>query len=104
MPPLKVMLEAVANSCKSWLLRVMAPAEVGVAVEAVMVAVPVLPPAITMGLAVQAPVSPKLNVALALPLLSPIVMVLALVPKALRLVVPLRTPDLMVKPPENKLA
>ena len=65
------------------------------AAVSVMVARPVLPEATEIGLA-KVNADPPLNVALAEPLVSPMVMVP--VPKAFALVVPLTVPDLIVTP------
>ena len=67
---------------------------------AVMVATPVLVEATEIGLA-NVPPKSLLNVALALPLESP--MVIVPVPKALALVVPETMPDLMITPPSKEL-
>ena len=63
----------------------------------VIVATPVLPEATEIAL-VSVPAKLLFSVALAEPLLSP--MVMAPVPKALALVVPDRVPALIVEPPE----
>jgi len=99
-PPDKVSPKVVVDtSVTSWLLNVMAPLKVEAALL-VMVAVPVLPDATVIGFA-NGPANPPLNVALALPLPSPIVMTLEFAPNAFALVVPLTVPDLIVKPPVN---
>jgi len=100
-PPLKVRALAAGDSIRSWLLSVTAPLKMLAALE-VMVATPVLPEATEIGLA-NVPTKPPLNVALALPLLSPIVIVPP-VPNAKALVVPLTVPDLIIKPPVKVLA
>lgn len=68
--------------------------------SAVMVATPVLVEATEIGLA-NVPVKVLLNVALALPPESP--MVIVPVPKALTLVVPLTVPACIVTPPPKEL-
>lgn len=65
---------------------------------------PVVPVASTIALAYVSVVLPASNVALTLPVVSPMVMTLLFAPKALALVLPLTVPALMVKPPVKVLA
>jgi hypothetical protein len=65
------------------------------------VSVPVVPLASAIGRAIVSPVVPTSSVALALPLVSPSVIVPA--PKAFALVVPRTVPDLIVNPPVKVL-
>ena len=84
------------------LFSVIAPLNVGLEVE-VMLSVPLLPEATVIGFG-KVRLSP-INVALALPVESPRVIVpVPEPPKALVLVVPLTVPALMVRPPVNVLA
>lgn len=94
-PPLKVMLLATVVIVR-FLLSVIGPLKM-LAALSVMVLVPVLPDATEIAL-VNVPARPPLNVVLAEPLLSPIVIVP--VPNALVLVVPLSVPALIMVPVE----
>src|SRR5262249_57485617 len=66
------------------------------------VSVPVVPLASAIGRAIVSPVVPTSSVALALPLVSPSVIVPA--PKAFALVAPRTVPDLIVNPPVKVFA
>ena len=95
MPPLKVSAVPPPNTCKSWLLSVIAPLKTLVDTVPVMVAIPVLVEATVIGL-VKVPLRPPLKVALAdPPEASP--MIIVPVPNAVALVVPLTVPALIVK-------
>jgi hypothetical protein len=94
-PPVIVIFEVVV-AIVSALFKVIAPLNVGV-LELVIVAVPLDPEATVMGLA-NVKFEPPIKVALAVPVVSPIVIVLLFAPKALALVVPVTVPFLMVSP------
>ena len=87
-PPLNMRLLATGDKLRLW-LSVSAPLKVLLAPLSVIVAVPVLPETTEIAL-VKIPANPPLNVALAEPLVLPMVMVP--VPKALALTVPLSVP------------
>jgi len=97
-PPLKVRALATGDKLRAWLLSVTAPLKMLAALE-VMVATPVLPEATEIGLA-NVPTKAPLNVALALPLESPMVIVpVPVAPPKDPATSPLTVPDLMIRPP-----
>src|SRR6185436_9475878 len=98
--PLKVRLLPTGDRTRS-LLSVTPPLKM-LAALSVIVATPVLPDATTMGLA-KVPASPPLNVALAEPPESPIVITLVVAPNEFAFV-PVTVPDLIVRPPVNVFA
>src|SRR4051794_40588510 len=102
MPPDMVNVRLVVETTtRSW-LSVTAPENV-VVIDWVIVAVPLLPLGTEMGLA-NGPATPPFRTTLAVPLVSPSVMIPAAPPNADALVVPLTVPDLMVRPPVKVLA
>src|SRR6185295_11335029 len=102
MPPLKVRRFVRVGASVRLLFRVTPPLKI-LAALLVMLKVPLEPVATVIGWA-NVPANPPFSVALALPLLSPSVITLALAPKAFALVVPLTLPALISNPLVNVFA